>query len=118
MKKFMAIYTGTAASRASWDKLSPEERNHRQAEGMRAWREWGAANRSAIVDGGGPLGKTKRASNQGIDDIRNNMAAYVIVQAESHEAAARLFEKHPHFSIFPGDGVEVMECLPVPGEAR
>jgi len=43
------------------------------------------------------------------------MAGYVIVQAESHEAAARLFENHPHFSIFPGAGVEIMECLPVPG---
>jgi hypothetical protein len=39
----------------------------------------------------------------------------VIVQADSHEAAARLFEKHPHFMIFPGDSVEVMECLPMPG---
>lgn len=118
MKKFMAIYTGTAASRTEWDKLSAEERTSRQAAGMRAWREWGATHREAIVDGGGPLGKTKRTSKQGIADVRNNLAAYVIVQAESHEAAARMFEQHPHFSIFPGDGVEIMECLPVPGDAR
>ncbi|MGH8220596.1 MAG: hypothetical protein ACREUT_18835 [Steroidobacteraceae bacterium] len=118
MKKFMAIYTGSAAGRADWDRLSAEERGNRQAAGMRAWREWGAAHRDAIVEGGGPLGKTKRASKQGISDVRNHMAAYVIVQAESHEAAAQLFESHPHFSIFPGDGVEIMECLPVPGEAR
>jgi len=45
------------------------------------------------------------------------MAAYVIVQAESHEAAAKLFENHPHFTIFPGDAVEIMECLPLPGAA-
>lgn len=116
MKKFMAIYTGTAAGRAEWDRLSAEERGRRQAAGMKAWREWGAAHQAAIVDGGGPLGRTKRASRDGISDVRNNMAAYVIVRAESHEAAARLFESHPHFAIFPGDGVEVMECLPVPGE--
>lgn len=118
MKKFMAVYTGTPTGRTAWDKLNAEERTRRQAAGMRAWQEWGAVNRSAIVDGGGPLGKTKRASKEGIADIRNNLAAYVIVQAESHEAAARLFENHPHFSIFPGDAVEIMECLPVPGEAR
>ena len=41
------------------------------------------------------------------------MTAYVIVQAESHDAAARLFENHPHFMIFPGDSVEIMECLPL-----
>jgi hypothetical protein len=46
------------------------------------------------------------------------MAAYVIVWAESQEAAARLFERHPHFAIFPRDGVEVMECLPIPGQAQ
>ena len=28
-----------------------------------------------------------------------------------HEAAAKLFQSHPHFTIFPGDAVEVMECL-------
>jgi hypothetical protein len=38
----------------------------------------------------------------------------VIVQAESHEAAAKLFENHPHFTTFPGDSVEIMECLPLP----
>jgi hypothetical protein len=43
------------------------------------------------------------------------MAGFIVVKAESHEAAARLFEGHPHFAIFPGDSVEVMECLPVPG---
>jgi hypothetical protein len=116
MRKFMAVYTGTPAGRAEWERLSAEERNSRMAAGMRAWQEWGATHRNAIVDGGGPLGKTKRASKQGISDTRNNLAAYVIVQAESHEDAAQLFENHPHFSIFPGDGVEIMECLPVPGQ--
>lgn len=38
----------------------------------------------------------------------------MVVEAEPHEAAAKLFENHPHFAIFPGDGAEVMECLPKP----
>jgi len=37
------------------------------------------------------------------------------VQADSQVAAAKLFENHPHFTIFPGDSVEVMECLQIPG---
>ena len=68
-----------------------------------------------IVDQGSPLGKTKRTSPQGMSDIKNSMTAYVIVQAKSHDDAARLFENHPHFTIFPGDSVEIMECLPLPG---
>jgi hypothetical protein len=38
-----------------------------------------------------------------------------VVLADSHENAAGLFKDHPHFTIFPGDSVEVMECLPIPG---
>jgi hypothetical protein len=67
-----------------------------------------------IVDGGGPLGKTKRVTKQGVADTRNHIAAYVVVEADSHDAAAAMFENHPHFAIFPGDGVDVMPCLPIP----
>ena len=81
---------------------------------MAAWKSWAEKHQAAIVDQGAPLGRTKRVSTDGIGDIRNNMTAYTIVRADSQEAAARLFEQHPHFTIFPGDGVEVMECLPLP----
>lgn len=118
MKKFLAIYIGTAGAleRAQWDELDEQTRKRREAEGIRAWTDWGAANAAAIVDHGSPLGTTKRASKQGIADINNTMTGYVIVQAESHAAAAKLFENHPHFSVFPGDSVEIMECLPLPGQ--
>ena len=114
MKNFLAVYIGTEAALAQWNKLSEEERKEREASGVQAWMEWGKANAAAIVDQGTPLGKTKRASLQGIVGTKNNMTGYVIVRAESHEAAAKLFEDHPHFTIFPGDSVEIMECLPLP----
>jgi hypothetical protein len=116
MKKFLAVYIGTEAAleRAQWNKLDEEKRQAREAAGFAAWVEWGRVHANAIVDRGTPLGKTKRAAPEGIEDIKNVMAAYVIVQAESHEAAAKLFENHPHFTIFPGDSVEIMECLPLP----
>ena len=118
MKKFLAIYIGTASAleKSGWNKLDEEKRKKLQQSGIKAWMKWGEAHKAAILDQGSPLGKTKRASSQGIEDTKNNMAGYVIVQAESHEAAARMFEKHPHFTIFPGDSVEIMECLPLPGQ--
>ena len=64
---------------------------------------------------GAPVGKTKQINADGITDIRNSIAAYTVVKAESYDAAAKLFLNHPHFAIFPGDSVEVMECLPIPG---
>lgn len=116
MKKFLAIYIGTttALERAQWKQMDEAQRKAREAEGMRAWMAWGEQNAAAILDQGCPLGKTKRASPDGLEDIKNVMVGYVLLQAESHEAAARLFEGHPHFSIFPGDSVEIMECLPLP----
>lgn len=115
MKRYLAVFTGSPGAMASWEKLSESERERRHAAGMAAWQKWGADNAAAIVEMGGPLSRTKLVSKAGITDIRNNLSAFTIVQAESQEAAARLFQSHPHFTIFPGEGVEVMEVLPIPG---
>lgn len=119
MKNYLAIYVGTRAARekSGWAALDEGERKSREAKGMASWGEWVHRNASAIVDRGSPCGKTKRISTDGIEETTNNIAAYVIVRAESHAAAARLFENHPHFTIFPGDSVEIMECLPMPRDA-
>ena len=115
MKTYLAVFTGSVEAMARWQALSEAEREERQAAGLKAWGAWVAEHASSIVDGGSPLGRTKKVSQAGIADIRNQLAVYTVVRAPSHEAAARLFEGHPHFTLFPGDGVEVMECLPVPG---
>jgi hypothetical protein len=114
MKTFLAIYTAAAASIAKWNAMREHELMQRQAEGVKAWHAWAEKNKASIVEMGGPLGRTKSISPKGVTDIRNNMTAYTVVQADSHEAAARLFENHPHFTHFPSDAVEVMECMPVP----
>jgi hypothetical protein len=115
MKNFLAIYTGSAAGMEQWQALPADTRQQREQAGMQAWGQWAAKHAEDIVEQGAPLGKTKRVTAEGIADTRNAMAAYTVVRAESHEAAAAMFENHPHFSIFPGDGVEIMECLPMPG---
>jgi len=116
VKKFLAVYTGSATRRAEWDKLDERTRKEREAAGMKAWVDWMMTHKAAIVETGGPLGKTKLANAKGIADTRNNLVGYVVVQAESHDAAARMFTNHPHFAIFPGEAVEIMECLPIPGQ--
>ncbi len=47
--------------------------------------------------------------NRGIRDIPSNMGAFAVVKANSHLEAANIFLDHPHFTYFPGDGVEVVE---------
>jgi hypothetical protein len=114
MKKYLCVFTGAPAAMAAWMDLPEEERLRRQGQGVTAWKKWAEDHSSSIVEMGGPLSKTKRITASGISDVRNNLAAFVIVEAESQEAAAQLFLDHPHFTIFPGDGVEVMEILPIP----
>ncbi len=117
MPKFLAIYMGSPSSPqgSAWEAMDGETRKKREAEGMKAWLDWMTENSASILDQGGPLGKTKRTNADGVSDIKNNLTGYIIVEAESHEAAARMFENHPHFSIFPGDSVEIMTCPPIPG---
>ena len=115
MKRFMAIYLGAPAGQEKWLALTESQRREREQAGFQAWMDWGTKHQAAIVEQGGPLGKTKRAASNGITDVTNSMTGWTVVQAESHEAAAKLFENHPHFAIFPGDSVEIMECLPIPG---
>jgi hypothetical protein len=116
MKQFLATYMGSASAleKSGWNAMDADKRKQKEKAGKEAWGKWAKANEKSIVSHGSPVGKTKRISAQGIADIRNEIAAYTIVQAESHEAAAKLFENHPHFTIFPGEAVEVMECLPMP----
>jgi len=109
MKNYMAVYLGSGEKMKNW---KPDEATMKQ--GMEAWQKWSIDNAASIVDHGSPLGKTKRIDKDGISDTSNEMGAWTIVRAESHEEAAKLFENHPHFTIFPGERVEVMECLPMP----
>ena len=116
MKKFLAVYLGSrdSAGFKRWNAMNEAQRKDRQHSGMEAWTRWGEQHRASIVNQGTPLGKTKRVDASGVSDARNLMTGYVVIEAESHEAAARMFKDHPHFSIFPGEAVEIMECLPMP----
>ena len=114
---YLAVFLGSKTSprRAAWDALPEGERRAKEQEGMAAWKAWVEKHQASIAGMGGPLGKTKKVTQRGVEDISNEMGAFTLVRAESHEAAAKLFEKHPHFAIFPGDSVEIMPVLPIPG---
>jgi hypothetical protein len=99
MKKFRVLYRSSVSAADQMAAATPE-----QAEaGMAAWMEWANRNRDAIVELGSPLG--------GDTDI----SGYSIVQAESRDAAAELFEDHPHLRMPGGSSIELLEFLPLPG---
>ena len=113
---YLAVFVGskTSAKMAAWIALPETERKAKEKAGIAAWKAWVEKHHSSLVEMGGPLGKTKRVAQGGITDISNELTAFTVVRAESHEAAARMFENHPHFAIFPGEAVEIMPVLPIP----
>ncbi|WP_374570792.1 hypothetical protein [Phenylobacterium sp.] len=110
---YLAVFTSdkTGPRWRAWYAMSDAEREAKDREGLAALAAWDEAHRDAIVYPGGPLGPTKRTTAEGVADVVNLLTVFVVVRAPSHEAAARLFENHPHFTIFPCDGVEVMPLL-------
>lgn len=117
MKNFLAVYRGKPQKgNDEWSKLSADQSQERILQGMEAWGNWMETHSSNIIYPGGPLGKTLQVNKVGLSSKVNNDCGFIIVQAETHEEAAKMFLNHPHFSIFPGENVEIMECLPIPGK--
>jgi YCII-related domain-containing protein len=112
MKKFMVLYM---ASGADFEKMMKNSTPEMQKKGMDAWMKWMNAHKTSVVEGGGPLGKTKRVDSNGASNTKNEIGGYSVVQAESHDAATKLFGKdHPHLQM-PGAWIEIVEIVPIPG---
>jgi hypothetical protein len=113
MKKFMVLYK---APMAEFERMMKSSTPEQQKKGMEAWMKWMNVNKASLVEGGAPLGKTKRVDANGVSDTKNDIGGYSVVQAETHDAAAKLFGKdHPHLQMMPGAWVEVVEIRELPG---
>lgn len=114
MGRYLAVFTSdkTGPKWRAWRAMSEAEQQSTSERGVAAVEAWEAAHADVIGYAGGPLGPTKRISDAGeVTDMVNLLTVFMVVRADSHEAAVRLFEGHPHMSIFPCDGVEVMPVL-------
>jgi hypothetical protein len=112
MKKFMVLYM---ANGADFERMMKESTPEQQKKGMDAWMKWMGDNKASMVDGGAPLGKSKKIDTKGASDTKNDVCGYSVVQAENAEAATNLFGKdHPHLQM-PGSWVEIIEVMHIPG---
>ena len=112
MKKFMVLYM---ASSTEFEKAMKNSTPEQQKKGMDAWMKWMEKHKKSIVDGGAPLGKTKRVDTKGASNTKNGVGGYSVVQAQSHDAAAKMFGKdHPHLQMMPGAWIEIVEIMAMP----
>jgi YCII-related domain len=112
MKQFLVLYM---ASGSDFEKMMKNSTPEQQKKGMEAWMGWINANKTSIAQAGAPLGKTKRVDSHGASDTKNGVGGFSVVQAESHDGAAKIFGKdHPHLQM-PGAWIEIVEIMPMPG---
>jgi hypothetical protein len=111
MPRFLAVYTMNPEDLARFRAMPKSEQDAIDAVGIKQWMDWEEKHAAFFADRGGMVGKTKRVTKDGVADVVNPLCGYIVVEAESIEAAARMFENHPHFSVFPGDGVDIMPIV-------
>jgi hypothetical protein len=114
MPRFLAVYTIQPEDVAQFRSLPKPEQDAIDASGLKQWAAWKERNAASILDQGGMVGKTLRVTRDGFAGAVNQFCGYLVVEAETIEAAARLFEDHPHITVFPGDGVDIMPFLTGP----
>ena len=110
---YLAVFLSNKAGPKwqAWYAMTKEVRAARDEVGLAALKAWDEAHKDAIVYAGGPLGPTKRTTDEGVADVVNELTVFVVVRAPSHQAAALMFENHPHCTIFPCHAVEVMPLV-------
>lgn len=110
MNKYFVLFGIPSAAMQDWMTNTDEATRKEQTDKlMQDWQAWMTGHASVIVDKGLPLGKTKRVTAEGVADTRNDLNWYLVVEAESHEAAANLLKGHPHLQITTSY-IEVMDA--------
>ena len=112
-KKFLVLYLAPASVLEEWAKTDAAVRQPAEQQMRSDWAQWMSDHGNMIISteaGGG----TKVVTASGVSDIKNDIMLYSFVEAESHEAAAKAFENHPHLRI-PQSSIQVMSVRPMGG---
>ncbi|RYD84814.1 MAG: hypothetical protein EOP84_04440 [Verrucomicrobiaceae bacterium] len=110
---YLGVFTSNkrSAKWRAWYAMTEAQQAAKANTGVAAVAQWEKDHAADIVYGGGPLGPTKRGSENGVEDVVNELTVFIVVRAASHAAAADLLKDHPHITIFTCDAVEVMPVL-------
>ena len=101
MKKFMVLYM---ASAPDFEKMMKSSTPEQQKKGMEDWMRWMNANKTSIVEGGGPLGKTKRVDTNGTSDTKNGSEVIRSCKPKRMMVLRRYLAKTIHIYKCPAHG--------------
>jgi hypothetical protein len=109
MAKYFAVYRVPVATMEEWQKnTKPEEMKSQTDKMMADMTAWTEKHKQSFVEMGYPLSKTKSVTAQGVADTKNDLNYCCVVEADSHDDAAKIFEDSPHLQI-PSSSIDVME---------
>lgn len=115
MKTFLVLYLIPAQVMDDWAKTDPEKRKPAEEKMRNDWRRW-MDEHAEMITVTQAAGKTKNVTSAGIADTKNDIILYSLMEAESHETAAKACANHPHLTI-PQSSIQVMEIRPLGGPA-
>jgi hypothetical protein len=107
LKKFLVLYLVPGEVMADWAKTDPATRKPAEEKMKADWGRW-MGEHAKMITLTEAAGRTKAVAAGGITDAKNDIMLYSIVEAESHDAAAKAFAQHPHLTI-PQSSIQVME---------
>jgi hypothetical protein len=107
LKKFLILYLVPTDVISEWAKTDPGTRKPAEEKMRAEWGRW-MGEHAKMITLTEAAGKTKAVTAAGIGDITNEIMLYSIVEAATHESAAKAFATHPHLTI-PQSSIQVME---------
>ena len=107
LKKFLVLYLVPADVLAGWAKTDPATRKPAEEKMQAEWGRW-MGQHAKMITLTEAAGKTKAVTAAGIGNIKNEIMLYSIVEADTHDSAAKAFANHPHLTIHQSS-IQVME---------
>lgn len=114
--KFLVLYKTPTHVLDKWMETPAEERKEMESKMGAEWNAWLKEHASQVTETYG-AGKPKIVNKDGATDSRNDIMMFSVVEADSAEAAAKLFENHSHFQI-PESSIEIMPANTLPGMSQ
>ena len=106
MAKYLVLYKCPVSVLEEWMQKPEEERKEAEQQMQESWKAWMSEHAGAVKETCG-AGATTRVTSAGSEKTKNDVMMYSMVEAESPEAAAGMFEGHPHLGITQAS-IEVM----------
>ena len=92
-----------------WKKTTSQEEMMKQGKELgEKMMAWTTKNKAAFVGEVVALGKNKRMTKDGVEEVSNDLNGFSIIEAESVDAVVEMFKDNPHFDI-PTSFVDIME---------